>query len=372
MPAFDDRIRIVEGIDEVRATLAALPADFAGSAFQTHGWLDGWLGCREVRPDGDAMRTILVVVDRADGAGPWLVWPLTLDTRSAVPAWGPLDCGVCDYNLPLAAPDFRLSAIEATRLWRAIVAALPAGASYLLVDKLPLRVGGRPTVFAALPEIRASQVVRHPLPLGGDFETLRATRFSPTMVHSLDRKRKKLGRKGELVFRVETGAAALADFERLAVWRDERFGPHPDVNAFWRALVAAGDPARIFALSLDGATISACLGTVDAGGVRLLAVAHDARFNNWSPGLLAIEDAIRWAVGEGFPEFDFTIGSEAYKHDFGVEPEPMGLQSAAFDAQGAAVLRLVWARAYVAARLRRHLDAHRFGGGHHRRLIAYG
>jgi CelD/BcsL family acetyltransferase involved in cellulose biosynthesis len=372
MPPIGDRIRVVEGIDEVRAALADLPAEFAGSAFQTRGWLDCWLARRHAEPGHEGARTILAIAeDSADGT-PRLALPLVLDSHGTIPAWAPLDCGVCDYNLPLTAAGFRPSPTEATRLWRAIVAALPAGASYLLLDKLPLHVGGRPTVFAALPEIGHSQVVRHPLPLGGDFETLRATRFSPTMVHSLDRKRRKLARKGALAFRVGTGAAALADFERLAVWRDERFGPHPEVNAFWRRLVERGDPARIFTLALDGETISACLAVVDAGGVRLLAVAHDARFNNWSPGLLVVEDAIGWALGEGFAEFDFTIGTEAYKLDFGVEPEPMGRLAVAFDAQGAAMLRIVSARAYVAARLRRHLDAHRFGGGHHRRLVAYG
>ncbi|TBW36971.1 GNAT family N-acetyltransferase [Siculibacillus lacustris] len=364
MTATNDEIAIVDGFAEVRETLAALPPAFGPTAFQHCSWLDCWLACA-----GSGVERVIAVVARSAGDGrARLVLPLVLDARGALPFWTSFDFGVSDYNLPLIATDFRPTPREAAALWHRIVAALPSGAAYLLIDKMPAMVGGRPTPFADLAGTRRSQVVRHPLPLDGDFESLRATRFAPSMVHSLARKRRKLGRKGDLAFHAGNGPEARVALDRLMTWRDERYGAQPETTCFYRRLTEAGDPARVLWLTLDGAPIAACFGIGDADGFRLLALGHDARFNNWSPGLLIVEDAIAWAVGEGFREFDFTIGAEPYKFDFGVEPEPMTLLAEAFDAQGAAVLRLQLARNYVAARLRRYLDSHRHGGGHHRRV----
>lgn len=348
------RIRIVEGSTAVQALLASLPDDMRTTPFQHPNWITAWFAV-----DGRAdRRTIAAVVECAATGRPWLVLPLVLDTLGAATHWAPLDFGVCDYNGSYTAPDFRPSAAEMRVLWARLVAVLPADATFLVIDKIAAEIGHRHDPLLDLPGLRPSHVIRHPLTLDADFATLRATRFCQTMARSLERKRRKLERKGAFAFTVATGPEAVPLLDRLMVWRDERWGARPVITDFYRRLVAAGDPVRVMALTLDGEPIAACFGACDASGFRLLAVAHDDAFKNWSPGLLVIEDAIAWAVGQGFGEFDFTIGSEAYKFDFGVHPEPLWFLTEEFSPHGSAMLRLLLTRNLIASKLKRFLHVH--------------
>lgn len=346
------RVRLVSGREAVGALLATLPAEMRRSAFHHPNWIRAWLAT-----EGHAKRrTIAVVVECVASARPLMVLPLTLEIYGPAHYWAPLDHGVCDYNGTWADPDFRPSTAEMHAIWRRIVAALPDDASFLMIDKLPADLGGRHEALIDATGLRRSHVVRHPLALDADFETLRATRFCQTNVRSLDRKRRKLGRKGRLTFEVASGAAAMEAFETLLVWRAERYGERPACSDFYRRLVEAGDPARVLWLALDGRPISACFGVTEPGAFRLLALGHDEAFKNWSPGLLVIEDAIAWAIGEGAREFDFTIGSEAYKFAFGVTPEPLWLLADEFGPHGSAMLRLLLTRNLVASKLKRWID----------------
>lgn len=348
------RVRIVAGIAGVRGTLAALPDAMRPTAFQHAAWTDCWLA-----GEGRAGRkVVLALVEAADDGRPLFALPLVLDTFGSAGFWTALDLGVCDYNASLAAPEFRPTAVEMKTIWTRIVAALPDDAAFLMIDKLPAAIGERPEPLLDLTGRRRSHVVRHPLRLDADFATLRDTRFSQTTVRSLARKRRKLQRKGRLMFTTETGEDALPVLERLLAWRGERYGTRGDIDAFYRRLTAAGEPARVMALTLDGEPLAAGFGLVEASAFRLLAIGHDERFKNWSPGLLLIEDAIAWAVESRLAEFDFTIGSEAYKFDFGVTPEPMWLVAEEFGPHGSAMLRLLLARNMIAKKLKRWIDPH--------------
>ncbi len=346
------RVRLVTGCEAVREALAALPDAMRPTAFQHPAWTCCWLAAGE-RAE---RTTVLALVECAETDRPLFALPLTLDTFGAAAYWAPLDHGVCDYNASFTAPDFRPSAVEMRSIWTRIVAALPDDASFLMIDKLPAAIGARSEPLMDLPGLRRSHVVRHPLHLDADYATLRDTRFSQTSVRSLARKRRKLSRKGDLVFTVATGEAAVAPLERLLAWRGERYGARPDVDDFYRRLVSAGDPARVMWLALDGEPISAGFGLVEPTAFRLLAMGHEERYKNWSPGLLVIEDAIAWAIDLGLAEFDFTIGSEAYKFDFGVTPEPLWLVAEEFGPHGSAMLRLMLARNMIAKKLKRWID----------------
>jgi CelD/BcsL family acetyltransferase involved in cellulose biosynthesis len=346
------RVRVVTGCDAVREALATLPAAMRPTAFQHPAWTGCWLGGAEKSEH----QTVLALVECAETARPLFALPLTLDTFGAAAYWAPLDHGACDYNASFTAPDFRPSPVEMQTIWTRIVAALPDDAAFLMIDKLPAVIGERAEPLMELPGLRRSHVVRHPLHLDADYATLRDTRFSQTSVRSLARKRRKLSRKGDLVFSVATGEAAAAPLERLLVWRGERYGVRPDIDDFYRRLVRSGDPARVMWLALDGEPVSAGFGLVEPTAFRLLAIGHEERFKNWSPGLLVIEDAIAWAIDLGLAEFDFTIGSEAYKFDFGVTPEPLWLVAEEFGPHGSAMLRLMLARNMIAKKLKRWID----------------
>ena len=346
------RVRVVIGANEVIELVAGLPETMRVTAFHHPNWIASWLATQA----NAARKTIAVVVECAATGRPQMVLPLTLDTFGAAGFWAPLDRGVCDYNTSLAEPDFRPSPREMRTIWTRIVAALPDDASFLLMDKVPVALGGRHEPLIDVDGLRRSHVIRHPLRLDADYETLRDTRFCQTNVRSLTRKRRKLARKGRLVFEVATGEAAREAFEQLMVWRGERFGEREATTDFYRRLVEAGDPVRVLWLSLDGRPIAACFGAIEPKAFRLLAIGHDEAFKNWSPGLLAIEDAIAWAIEQGCDEFDFTIGSEAYKFAFGVRPEPLWLVAEEFGPHGSAMLRILLTRNLIASKLKRWID----------------
>ena len=346
------RVRVVSGDTAVREMLEALPAAMRPTAFQHPGWIAAWLAssCRGRR------RIVAVQVECAASGRPLFALPLVLDTFGGASFWAPLDLGVCDYNASYAAPDFRPSPADMKSIWKRIVAALPDDAAFLMIDKLPTAIGERCEPLLAVPGLRRSHVARHPLRLDADFATLRSTRFSQTTMRSLTRKRRKLERKGRFSFHVATGAEAAEPLGRLLAWRGERYGERREVDDFYRGLTAAGDPVRVMWLALDGEPISAAFGLVEPTAFRLLAIGHEERFKNWSPGLLVIEDAIAWAIDHGLAEFDFTIGSEAYKLEFGVTAEPMWLIADQFGPHGAALLRLMLARNAIAKKLKRWID----------------
>ncbi|MDK9695849.1 MAG: GNAT family N-acetyltransferase [Siculibacillus sp.] len=352
MGATRTRVRVLVGIDAVRDALAALPDELRPTAFQHASWIDCWLA-----GEGHSQRRMVLALAEsvADGR-PLFALPLVLDTFGPAAYWTALDLGVCDYNASFAAPDFRPTTPEMRSIWTRIVAALPDHADFLMIDKLPTAISGRTEPLLELPGLWRSHVLRHSLRLDADFATLRDTRFSGTTMRSLARKRRKLARKGWLTFSISTGEDALGPLERLLGWRGDRYGVRADIDAFYRRLTAAGDPARVAWLALDGEPLAACFGLVETEAFRLLAVGHDERFKNWSPGLLLIEDAIAWAVEGGFSEFDFTIGSEAYKFDFGVGTDAMWIAAEEFSPQGSAMLRLMLARNLIAKQLKRWID----------------
>lgn len=85
----------------------------------------------------------------------------------------------------------------------------------------------------------------------------------------------------------------------------------------------------------------------------MLGVAHDPAFNNVSPGLLAIESSIEHLAARGVAVYDFTIGGESYKAEFGVENIALREIRVARSAKG----RLVLALADAKRRLKPHVKA---------------
>ena len=264
-----------------------------------------------------------------------------------------LDDGVCDYVAPIFAADFAPRPETMRWIWARILDQLP-NADLVFLEKISERVGDRRNPLLDLAQPAPSRFRRHPLALGDGLDAVRA-RYRAG--RSLARKHRKLARKGRLDFAVLTGSEAAGEIDGLMAWRDRRHDARPITTAFYRRLLADTDLARVGLLRLDGRAISGCFAIVCDGALRLLVVAFDERWKNWSPGLLAIDEMIGWAAGEGLAEFDFTIGSEAYKFDFGVETEPLWEIREPLGLRGSVMLRLLGARRAAADLVRRTLPS---------------
>ncbi|MDK9695848.1 MAG: GNAT family N-acetyltransferase [Siculibacillus sp.] len=351
------RVRVLETADDVDETLRGLPAELRRDPFQGADWIETWLAVRAAaRP-----RIVLAIVTPRTSDEILFALPLTLGVRFGVPCWTALDDGVCDYNAPILAADFAPDAATMRWIWARILDRLPGG-DLVLLEKLPAHIAGRDNPLLLLDGLSPSRFDGHPIDLGDGIDTVRA---GWRMGRTLLRKRRKLARKGEICFEVLRGRAAAAELDRLMGWRDRRFDVRPIISEFYRRLLRDTDMPRLGILRLDGEMIAGCFGIVGAGSFRLLVVAFDEARRNWSPGLLAIDAMIGWAAGEGYEEFDFTIGSEAYKFGFGVATKPLWEIRRSLGLRGSFLLRLVGARrlavdiarrtmpAFIAARARR-------------------
>jgi CelD/BcsL family acetyltransferase involved in cellulose biosynthesis len=317
------RITVHQEPDEVRRLLET--PTLTHGPFQDPHWLACWY---ETLGRVPGVTALVVAIRSADDDRLRLLLPLIRQARfgcARLLAW---DSGVGDYNGPLVAADFAPTADVLAEIWHGIRAALPK-ADVIEIHKTPERVGGRINPFIDLPEVRRSDFSGHPLPLAGGFERLVETRFDGTNRRSLVRKRRKLAAKGRLDFAVASGEAAIPDLERVLCWRSRRFPTAAETAAdgrnwgFYRRLVATAGIARVATLSLDGVPVAGCFGTVTGSSFQLIAIGHEERWNNWSPGMLAIEDMIAWACDQGLESFDFTVGEEGYKFAFGVDRAPL-------------------------------------------------
>jgi CelD/BcsL family acetyltransferase involved in cellulose biosynthesis len=226
---------------------------------------------------------------------------------------------------------------------------LPTG-DLIFLEKMPERIGDRRNPLLDLTGVTRSRFLAHPLALDADIETLRRRTSGR---RSLDRKRRKLERRGRLTFTVASGPDAVPAIERLMGWRDRRYDGRPITVAFYRRLLLDTDLARVGVLCLDGEPIGGCFAVVESRVLRLLVSAFDEAMKNWSPGLLAIDAMIGWAVETGLDTFDFTIGSEPFKFAFGVTSEPLWEVRASLGLRGRVLLGLLGARRMAARLVRR-------------------
>lgn len=313
------RVTLHGDVDETVRLLGS--EGFERSPFQDAAWMSVW---RRTLGAAAGVESMVVAVTPSSGGAPVLVLPLVRERRRGVVRLGAWDRGVGDYNGPLAASGFALSSGEFDRLWAAILAVLPP-ADLVEIEKGPARIGAAVNPFAAPGRAVRSAFSGHPLPLETDFARTAEARLDGTMRRSLARKRKKLAAKGRLAFVVETGPVAVDGLERILAWRARRFPNAAETGAdgrvwdFYRRLVAETAIARVATLSLDDQPIAGCFGTLTGSSFQLVAIGHDARFDNWSAGLLAIETMLEWATGAGVDVFDFTVGEEPYKKAFGVD-----------------------------------------------------
>lgn len=337
------RVSVRKDPEEIARLVGVDRADLERSPFQRAQWLETWFGAFAAAPS----KIYAASIEDSRTGESVFVLPLVVENRGGIVRLKAWDSGVSDYNAPVLSKNFAPSREDMKTLWSNILQALPK-ADLLELEKLPSAIGEIGNPLMVIDGLRASKFTRHPLPLpaDGDFEKFAAARFNPTHRRTLAKKRKKLQNKGTLEFVLESGAEALPTLDRVLEWRGNRFAERSDpeaaaqIGAFYRSLCIHTDIARVGRLTLDGRLLAGCFGTLTGDTFQLLVVAHDGDFKNWSPGLLAIESSIALLCARGVTVYDFTIGDEPYKMDFGVEVEKLYELQTALTLKGMIYLRL--------------------------------
>ena len=299
---------------------ARLHASSNATAFQHPLWLASFY--RHLAGPRGATKVVVTGRDRASGEL-LFVLPLISRRKSGIVLLEGCDLGVSDYSAPVVARHFRTGG----ELAAAILPVLPP---HDLMRIRPVReehvaawrffLGG---------ETEKLDFSAHAAALGADFGKWRREAWEPSMRSMLDRKKKRfLKLDGAAVRRIDDPAAVAAAIRSLAAMRAGRFEgdmiQDGHVADFYAEVAAAGATAglaRTYAICAGGETIGHAFGLTHAGRFAYLLIGCDYDgHGRHSPGLLLYDAMIEDWMAAGGRVFDFTIGDEPFKKQFGTEP----------------------------------------------------
>jgi len=330
------------------------------TAFQHPLWLDAlYRGlARRLRCE-----PAVVTVRRRDGEL-ILVLPLVRRVRGNLRMIQFADLEVSDYVAPICAPatyaELSGCAEFATRVRTVlrpydVIRVKKLADAHQPLDRL---LGGG--------QRAAMEVSAHAVALYEPFAQWRADKIDDSYRRELDKKRRKLERKGALRFEKLCEPEAIkAALEVIRAQRRERFPDdrlqEPAYFDFYIDLAVRGAQsgfARTYRMSLDGENIGGAFGVADRGRfLLLLSGAAIGEFKRYSVGALVFEEIARDGLVQGDTVLDFTIGDESYKQLFGAEPSPLWTVSAGASASGKLALvmldRALWAKRLTAGAGRR-------------------
>ncbi len=304
------------------ADFAALFERSTATSFQHPIWMKHFTAI--VVPSRKA-KSIAITIKDASGALV-AVLPMTLRNFAGARLLEAADLGVCDY----CAPVIDTAQIEPVTAAELMSAQLPPH------DVLRLR-NIRPEYIDFFERLSGTKSTlcdfsSHCTTLEPDIDQWRAQALSPTFRKNLARKvRKAHGVEGLSVQRLTGAGEAANAVNALPVLRKNRFEGDmvalPAITQFYSMVASEGidrNYSRVCTLTLDQKTIGVLFGTCHAGRFHYLLVGYDyANHSSLSPGMVLNDFTISdWAAAGG-THFDFTIGDEAYKMDFGTVATPI-------------------------------------------------
>lgn len=327
------KIEIAERLELVQRDWDALMLDGRYTPFQTPHWLRPWYAL--VAPHIGARPLFVTVRDRVSGE-PLMLLPLCLRRLGLLKIIEFADGGLSDYNAPILASNFSPRGTEMQELWRAILAALPF-ADVVRLQKLPALLDGRENPLHHLNEIRRMSLESWCVELPktrAAYEKM----LAPTFNKELRRKGRRVESHGKAsLVHARDRADALRIFDALAEMRALRFEELgrdnvlavPALRAFYETVIVEGwdhDFTALSALEVDGTIVAALFALRHAKNYHLLLSSF--RSGDWksaSPGNVALDRMASHLIETGVEIFDFTIGNESYKRDFGAKPQALAM-----------------------------------------------
>lgn len=293
-----------------------------GGAFEHPLWLDAFY--RRLAPERGA-RPLLVT--GRNGAGRLeFVLPLITRRKSGVTLIETHDLGVSDYSAPVIRTGF----VAQPDLKARIAAILPPH------DILRIRPVREENLrhWAAFLEAEPCRLDfhAHATALPESYAAWRKQAYAESFARYLDKKKRRFFKSPGATLRLLTDATELrAAIGAIQSGRAGRFDgdliQQDHVRDFYAEIAidgAGADFARTYALSVDGHDIGHAFGLTHGGRFHYLLIACDYhRHGRHSPGLILYDGMIADWIAAGGSTFDFTIGDEPFKTDFGTAPTAM-------------------------------------------------
>lgn len=289
------------------------------TAFQHPVWLDALYA--RLAPRRDAEK--IVVTGRAPDTGALeFVLPLIRRKKAGIILLEATDLGVSDYAAPVCRRSFRADASLASKVRGVlpdfdIMRLRPVRSEHVAAWQFFL--GG---------EARKQDFSAHASVLADSFSGWRDTALGASFKKMLDRKKKRFFKHDGATVRLLDARhdiqAAIAAIARLRAGRFEGDLIQSDfVREFYEDVAVEGAQlglARTYTIELADSSIGYAFGLTHAGRFYYLLIGCDYDgHGRHSPGLILYDSMIEdWIANDG-KIYDFTIGDEPFKKEFGTE-----------------------------------------------------
>ena len=327
----DIRLSVHEDIGAIEHEWREFQQRADGTVFQTYEWLSTWqrhVGARRgVQP--------AIVIGR-DGRGEiMMLLPLAVERGKLARQLTWLGSELCDYNAPLLVPDFSLhvSLARFELLWAEVLQRLrgnPRLAFVLIhLDQMPTTIGEQRNPILHLGAISHPNCA-YMLSLDDSWDQLYAKKRSSSTRRHDRTKRNRLTQHGAVSsIRLEEPAAIARTLEILMEQKERWFAEmgvgnmfaNPGCREFF--LDIATNPqtrhvTHVSRLDAAGVPLATSFGLMFGGRFYYVLASYDRRNDlvKHAPGIALLHDLMRYAVEHGFRQFDLSVGSERYKHEW--------------------------------------------------------
>jgi len=320
-------VELCNDLGRIEAGWRALERDGCGTVFQNFDAFAAWT--QHIAPAHAISWHVMIVRDRRRGRLV-MILPLCLRMQDGLRVIEGADLEVSDYIAPVMGADFYPSTAEVSAIWGEARKLLPA-ADLIRLSKMPAMLGLTPNPLLRLSNVRPFRLSNFRMRLDGGPPTW-AERMPEKLRGELGARRRKLSKRGRITFRTaETAAESLRFFDVMVAQRAERCRTMGRGNiladaryqAFYRDLLrpgATGAAAVMQVLMLDDEIIATGYGLRQGADFLMIFPTFVAQtWRNYSPGLQFFMESMQWAADQGCSTYDFTIGAESFKSDFGAE-----------------------------------------------------
>ncbi len=313
------------------------------SAFQCPAWLDNFY---KLMPQSFGASPCIVTF-RKDGELRGVV-PMISRQKMGVRFLESADLGVSDYAAPVLDKDLRRQLGSECNLRQQFEAAL---GHYDVLRIKPVReehVGCWQVLFPV--DALKLEFSAHGVDLVPPFDDWRVANIDPKLNGQIKRKGKRWQKQHDVnLARLTDPTEVSAAIDELTKLRAGRFENDPiqtdTVQNFYAKVAADGantDAAETWKVTSDGDTVGVVFGLTHNGRFLYLLIGADYdKAGRHSPGLQLYTWLIEDWMSRGGSNFDFTIGDESFKHQFGTTATPMSMFCVSNGWKGALVKRLV-------------------------------
>ncbi len=294
------------------------------TAFQHPVWLKAMQACLL----GPEKADFLTVTGRDEDGVLRLVIPLVCRRKFGLRLLEMPDFGVTDYSVPTLCPTLATDRDTLLGLGARLTTELPAHdvlrVSKVRHDHLPVVS----SLFAG--NWQHHEFSGHATDAYTDHAQWRRESLRPSFSKTLDRKKRSFYKAGEgQLRRLHSSAEIDNAIEFIARIREGRFESDLLQEAEFRKFYASISEedqqfSEIHALELDGNLVGVVLGLVFKQTFYYLLIGCDYDgYGKFSPGYILYDEIYRRFMEGGGTIFDFTVGDEKFKAQFGAKPVSM-------------------------------------------------